>query len=99
MKKNNMLQGQQVEVIMLCVNIEECQATLSLRCIFNDDMVNMVFKNVTNLKVQDFSVPFQICGFEILDNKNRGWENNQRYTFHDYENEVISFICEDYEIS
>ena len=42
-------------------------------------------------------MPYQICGFEILDNKDRGWDKSLRYTINDFEDGMIKFYCESFE--
>ena len=41
---------------------------------------------------------FKICGFQIMDNKNKGWDKSIRYTVFDFENQSLCFHCEDYEM-
>ena len=93
---NNIFQGQQIEVIQFNLCVEGYQANLSMEFLLNKESFRLLFYNVSSLKIREFSMPFQICGFEIIDNKDRGWDNSLRYTIHDFEEGMIEFFCEDF---
>lgn len=40
----------------------------------------------------------QIFGFEIVDKSKDGWCDDQRYQINDYEDNIISFSCEDIKV-
>ena len=58
----------------------------------------MCYDNVSSLRIREFSIPFQIYGFEITNNKDKGWDSPFRYTIHDFEEGIIKFFCEDFEL-
>ena len=97
-KKENMIRGQQVNVVELKITTEGQSMMLTLIGTVNMDTVNINFYNVVDLSLDSISFPFQIFGLEILDNKNRGWDSSMRYTVHDYEDGKIRFYCEKFEI-
>ena len=58
--------------------------------------ITVSFIGTTSLSIQySMTPPITIHGFEIIDNKNNGWERSQRYYVHDYEDGIISFYCRD----
>lgn len=60
-----------------------------------DDKIYLIrFENVSSINLNEFSYPFQIEGFQVLDNSDRGWEKSQRYKVWDFEDDVICFYCE-----
>ena len=60
-----------------------------LRILCDEKIYTIRFDNVSNINLNDFSYPFQIEGFEIIDNRERGWDKSQRYKVWDYEFNVI----------
>ena len=100
MNKQNieMIQGQEIKVLQLNLSVERDTTKLSLKFLFENDVWSIVFYNISHLKIREFSMPFQIFGFEIVDNTDRGWENASRYTIRDFEDEEIEFFCESFDI-
>ena len=100
MNKQNieMIQGQEIKVLQLNLSVEGDTTKLSLKFLFENDVWSIVFYNISHLKIREFSMPFQICGFEIVDNTDRGWENASRYTIRDFEDGEIEFFCESFDI-
>ena len=88
------LQGKEIEVLELRLTAEELTPTLYMKTILDGRLITVVFHNVSNLSINDLSYPFQICGFEILDNKSKGWQSSSRYTVNDFEDGKISLLCE-----
>jgi len=58
----------------------------------------MYFENVSGIKLKDVNSSFQICGFSIEDNKEKGYQKDMRYTVDDYEDGVLFFYCEDFSV-
>ena len=72
---------------------------IKMTCISEDrNAYFIVFENISNLKLSEISYPFQVCGFEILDYSSRGYQKDSRFFVNDYEDGMISFFCEDFEI-
>ena len=93
----SIIQGQQIEVIHLNLSVDGCEAILSLKFSHKNDVYCMVFRNVSNLTINEFATPFEICGFEVLENENRGWDRASKYTVNDFEDGKIRFYCESLE--
>ena len=96
-KHVDMIQGQQIEVIRFDLNVDNYEAVISLEFMLKNNIYCMIFHNVSNITIKEFSVPFQICGFEIFENKNRGWDKALKYTVNDFEDGKIKFFCEYFE--
>ena len=92
------LNGQSVEFLELTLRRDEVGVSLQLTLLLNGEAVSLRCENVHDLKLDALSYPLQIAGFEIVDNSDKGWEANQRYTVCDYEDGKISFYCETIEI-
>ena len=100
MRRVNYIDSELSNIQVILINLELCeeQPNLSLNCFSNHHMYVMNFFNISNLNIHDFSFPFQIQGFEILSNKGKGWQKELSYTIQDFEDNILSFYCEDFEI-
>ena len=94
----NEIKGQCIQIIEFVLGVEEDEAYININAIVNQKSVHMSFHNVSNLEIHDISKPFQIVGFDIVDNKERGWDNSSRFYIYDFEDNKISFYCEWYEL-
>ena len=90
----NKFQGYDFYITEIKIECTYNQIDLSLRVEFNKKMQTIQFFNVSMLTIKDFSYPMYVQGFEIIDNRCRGWENDSRFRVHDYEDESINFYCE-----
>ena len=77
--------------------LEDCP-TLYITSLVDNQMYSMTFTNVSSITISNFSLPFQIQGFEISSNKDKGWEKTSSYSIYDYEDDKIRFHCEDIQI-
>lgn len=60
--------------------------------------IKMLFKDVSNLKIDGFGGSYnQLLGFNI-EKTDSGYESSKRYLFEDYENNSIQFYFSDFEI-
>lgn len=62
---------------------------------------NIVFEfyNAQNIYINKLGGKYnQILGFEIIDKSKDGWCEDQRYLINDYEDNTISFSCEDIKV-
>ena len=99
MKENviEIIRGQKVEIIELSVACSNDQINLFLSICVNGTIFDIHFYNVSRLNIQDLSTPMEIHGFEIICNKQKGWEKDSNYTIRDFEDGRINFVCEDFE--
>lgn len=91
----NNMQFNDIQVIKLQLDTNDFTPILYLRVLVMDTLYSLKFTNVSSLNIRDFSLPFQIQGFEIVSNKSKGWDNSLTYSVRDYEDDKISFYCED----
>lgn len=92
------LQGQLIEVTQLHLIRGEDRAVLLLTVELNQKTYSLRFSGVHSLSIDSFSLPFQIGGFQIEDNLERGWERPERYTVSDFEDNKLSFYCEEVDL-
>lgn len=92
------LRGKKASILLFTLENGDNSANLMLKIRFEDTIYKIVFYNVSRLRITDFSRPMEIDGFEIVDNSPKGWSKDSRYEVRDFENEVISFFCENIEI-
>lgn len=64
--------------------------------VFNDVELSLKFSNASRLNITNWSFPFQIS--ELLIKYNAGWDNPSKCFICDFEEESISFYCEDIEM-
>ena len=76
----------------------EDESNVSIKFLLNDNKSFLMrFKNVNSLQLKYFGGSFnQLLGFVIIENPT--YEKNLRYHIKDYENSIIDFYCESYEI-
>ena len=90
--------GKTISVKSFNVDVVDAM-TVKLICSAEDkDLHSVVFKNVSSLKLENISFPFEISALEILDYTNRGYQMDKRFFVNDYEEGKISFFCEEVEI-
>lgn len=92
------IQGQEIEILEFILNRADYQLELSLKIICNNKIYSFVFYNVHDINIEALSMPLQIGGFEIISNKEFGYEKSNSYRIHDFEEEKLSFYCEDFDI-
>ncbi len=88
-------QGKQIEIESLALSKNEEGATLLLSILCEGKRYDLRFKNISLLRIADLSLPFQICGFDIVHTAERGWEAPAAYRVLDFEDDRISFYCEE----
>ena len=93
------IQGQQIEILELILNRVDYQLELSLKISCNNEIYFLVFNNVSDINMEALSIPLQIAGFEIISNKNLGYDKSVSYRIHDFEEDRLNFYCEDFDIS
>ncbi len=93
-KNLDKIQGQQIEIKQFSIEF----SNLSMIILCNNCNFQVIIQNFSNLCIQNCSFPFIIQGVEIIDNIVKGWESDCRYMFHDYEDENISFYCQEIKI-
>ena len=83
-----------IKVEELKLNITDMVPVLYLRVLVDNCIYHLEFTNVSGVNIRDFSLPFQVQGFEIMNNKSRSWDKALTYRIHDYEDQKIDFYCE-----
>jgi len=61
--------------------------------------IHMKFNDVYSFEIKQNGGSYnQISGFEIVDQKERGWEMTHRYLIRDFEDDKINFYCRSIEV-
>ena len=92
------VQGQKVQILKLTLSCEESQLDLILNIAFNDTICTICFYKVSGISIQELSMPPEINGFEIINNKQKGWEQDSNYEIRDFEDGRLRFFCKDFEV-
>lgn len=89
------LNGKSIEIISFCFYIENETTNINMCLKADETIYDIKFINISDLNLKDFSYPNQIAGFEIICNKEKGWDDFSGYTVNDFEDGKICFNCED----
>ena len=95
---NNIFSGQ-INVESFWIETADGGISVKMQCEDeNGKAYFIIFGNVSKINMSDVSYPFQICGFEIADNSSRGYQSDCRFFVNDYEDGILSFYCESFDI-
>lgn len=93
------LNGKTVTVQSFSIEHTDGLLDVKMECLAeNGRSYYLTFDKVSILNLKNVSSPFQICGFEILDYAERGYQKDSRYFVNDYENGTLSFYCRSFEV-
>ena len=93
------LNGQSITVHSFSIAQGDASLTITMSCTAqNGAACEILFDRVSCLKLGEVSYPFQICGFEILNNSAHGYSRDCRFFINDYEYGKLSFFCENIEV-
>lgn len=91
------IQGKTVGILELLLNNMNDEIGLSIKFSLYGEVIMIKFHNVSNINLKNISIPMEIHGFEIICNKQKGWEKDYHYKVHDFEDDCIDFFCENFE--
>lgn len=60
--------------------------------------ITIKFKNVSGFKLDRVGNIVYLSSFEIVDMKEQGWDNNQRFIVRDYEDDKFELKCSSVEV-
>ncbi len=93
------LDGKAITVNSFAIDNNDGALEVRLQCVAEDGKSYLVnFENVSVLNIKSVSSPFQICGFEILDYAERGFQKDSHYFIHDYEDGALSFYYKAFKV-
>ncbi len=93
------IDGKSIIVHNFTIETDGEALTVRMSCADEDQNTYWIlFRNVSKLKLSEISYPFTVCGFEILDYQARGYQKDSRFFVNDYEDGMLSFYCENFEI-
>lgn len=56
------------------------------------------FYDVSRVSLDDLSFPMQICGFNLISNKKKGWDWSSNYEICDFEDDKIHLFCRNFDL-
>lgn len=93
------LQGEEVYISQIVISFDNFDKNLLMRLTHNDLEYSITFINPSRISLNNISFPLNINGFEILSKKSMGWDNPSLYYVHDFEDNQLSFYCEQIEVA
>ena len=93
------IQGKAIQLMCFSVSDENDELEVVLKVYYSGCSFKLFFYNVSRLFIQNLSIPMIISGFEIICNKEKGWDKDSMYSVRDFEGDRLSFFCEDFEIT
>ncbi len=54
------IQGKEIEVIEFSLSVYENESMITMKFLVRNEVVRMIFHNVSSLYIQNFSMPYQI---------------------------------------
>lgn len=97
-EKTEILQGKKIEILEMALKQMDGQLVLSWKISFENTVFRMTFSNVSRFRIGEVSMPAEIHGFEIVSHPQNGWEKDSAYEIRDFEDDHVSFFCEDFKI-
>ena len=89
------LQGKTLSIDKLQIETIDEQLVLSFDTFVCGKAYRIICRNVSALKIDNFSYPMQICGIAITDHSSEGWQVDRKYEVYDFEDGRIRFFCEE----
>ena len=82
-----------VVIDRILIESQDEQTNILLK-LFAQKNISLCFRNASRFCINQCSLPMNVNGLEIVDNKQKGWGVDSRYWIHDYEENRIEFYCE-----
>ena len=89
--------GQSITITEIRLFFDNAQLKLVLAIVADKIQHILSFANVSRLYIQNISAPIEIQSLEIVDNSSLGWGRESTYLVRDFEDNMLSFYCEDYD--
>lgn len=87
-------QGNKIEILEMVIKNVDNQLQLSWKIYFENNIFGITFYNVSRFRIEAFSIPLEVYGFEIIDHSQNGWEIDSTYEIRDFEDDRVNFFCE-----
>ena len=92
------IQGQKITINEITIENSDDILVVSITLLCHQSRYTIMFHNVNHFNIHDLSMPLDIDGFEVVDHLKDGYNKDCRYEICDYENNVVHFYCESYDI-
>lgn len=88
--------GNEFEISEMRLKTIDDRLELLLKISSRNTTSEVMFYNVSRFRSGELSTPLKVHGFEIIDHSQNGWEKDSQYEICDFEDDRISFFCEDF---
>lgn len=95
----NIIRGKEIEITELSLSVNDGSIKLLMKFYCDNILCVLQGYNISNFQIRNVSFPIEVGGFEFVDNQQFGWDKNCRYLFRDFEDDKLSFICENYDFA
>lgn len=85
-----------LKILEMSISNKKDQLDLRLKFSSEHKVSEILFYNVSRIRITNMSPPFVIYGFEIINHTNDGWEKQLQFEIRDFEDDCIHFFCERY---
>lgn len=92
---NDILKGKTFELKELSFSCDENILNLWMKLIADKEYA-FDFYNVSDFSLNKLCASCKVCGLRITSNENFGWWDSVKYEVRDYQDDIISFYCEDF---
>ena len=93
------IQGKQIEIRKMVIERVDNQLEMSWTIYVDNEIYNVVFHNISGMKIEKMSSPLEIQGCEMITHVHNGWDKGVKYEIRDFENDCINFFCEELNFS
>ncbi len=93
--KIKFLEWKDIEVRCIKMQVNDGHIDVNMKVNYENIDYDILFENTSRIKINIGGFPIKMFGFEIIDNKQSGWDSDSRYTIIDYEDNILKFVCED----
>lgn len=94
----SIIKGKKIKVLKMELTNFEDRLEFKWDVMFDNICLNIIFYNTSRIKVNGMSIPLEIYGFDVIDHTSKGWDSSSRYEIYDFEDDYISFFCENISI-
>jgi len=85
-------------IYKLDISVKDDKTKIVILFEHDKEKAEAVFFNATKINIDMFSLPNKASFININDNAGKGYQSDVRYYVEEYENESLSFYCEEYKI-
>lgn len=93
-----LINGEKIQILEMVLTNKVDQLELTWRFFCDKLIFHITFYNVSRFRIENFSVPLEVYGLEIINHSQNCWERDSKYEIRDFEDNRVNFFCESFEI-